>query len=406
VEQKELIQTLDNIKSEIEKASDLKIQAVKDNAAKEAKAFTETIEELRAKYAEVQKQADELTARQKDIKIGQQKGETVREKIQNALEANLKGFDPNNMKSSATFDVKAAGTMLISGNYSGGTWGLTDHEPGLTRLVRRMPFLRQIINVGRISKPYASWAEQRNRDGGAGQTAEGAAKTQADFDVVEAQKKVEKITSFIKTSKENLDDIAYMTDEINNELLELVELKLDADLLSGSGTTPALKGILEYATTFSVAGSVLALGIDQANDFDVIRAAVWQVANGGLGKFQPNYVLLNPATAAKMDMTKLTDGQYVIPPFTTANGQRIAGLTVIENTGVTAGDFLVGDFNKSNLRIKEDLNIQVGFDGSDFTNNLVTILAELRAVHYIKGNHTGAFIKGTFSTARAAMETA
>jgi hypothetical protein len=37
---------------------------------------------------------------------------------------------------------------------------------------------------------------------------------------------------------------------------------------------------------------------------------------------------------------------------------------------------------------------------------LVTILAEMRAVHYIKSNHTAAFVKGTFSTAKTALETA
>ena len=70
---------------------------------------------------------------------------------------------------------------------------------------------------------------------------------------------------------------------------------------------------------------------------------------------------------------------------------------------MTEGEFLVGDFNKSNLRIREELNIQVGFVNDDFTKNLFTILAETRATHYVKSNHYGAFVKGTFSTSITAL---
>ena len=82
-------------------------------------------------------------------------------------------------------DIKAAGTMTITGNYSGGTVGLSSLEQGLNRIVRRRPYLREIINVAGTTSKYVVWIEQANADGGAGMTAEGAAKSQADFDLVE-----------------------------------------------------------------------------------------------------------------------------------------------------------------------------------------------------------------------------
>lgn len=306
-------------------------------------------------------------------------------------------------KEGISIEVKAAGTMLISGNYSGGTVGLSSWDSSFARVQRRQPFLRELVTVRPVSSSYVAWAEQANPDGGAGQTAEGAAKTQADFDIVEANKKVEKITAYIKVSKEALDDIAFLNSEINTELRELINLKFDADILSGTGTSPALKGILTYTSTISVAGSPLAAGVDNANNFDVIRAAAWKIASNN---FQANYALINPVDAAMMDLAKGTDGHYILPPFSTADGKQIAGLKVIENNGVTAGDFLVGDFSKSNLGIREDLTISIGYENDDFTKNLVTILAEVRAVHYIKSQHAAAFTKGTFATVRAALETA
>jgi HK97 family phage major capsid protein len=404
VEQKELIQTLDSIKSEIEKTSDLKIQAVKDNAQREAKEFSDKIAELKAAAAEQQKHLDELTARQKDIKVGAESTKSFEEKVYDQLKANEARF--KSMLESGDggkVSIKAAATMTRS-NYSGGTVGLSSWDSAFALVPRRAPRLRQIVNSFSVDNQYVAWAEQANRDGGAGQTAEGAAKTQADFDIVEANKKVEKITAYTKVSKEALADIKFLNREINNDLVSLIELKLDTDLYSGSGTTPAIKGIKEYATAFSVAGSVLALGIDNANELDVLRAAMWQIENA---YFSPNYICLNPVDVAKIDMLKSTTNEYLTHQ---AAGQfmfkAFYGLPIVSSNVITAGDFLIGDFSKSNLGIREDINIAVGFDSDDFTKNLVTILAEMRAVHYIKSNHTAAFVKGTFSTAKTALETA
>ena len=296
-------------------------------------------------------------------------------------------------------DVKVAGTMAITTNYSGGTVGLSQLESGVTRIVRRRPFLRQLVNVaGTISK-YITYIEQKNPDGGAGMTAEGSLKTQADFDLVEVSKAVKKVTAFIKVSKEMIADIPFMRNEIDTELMELVELKLDAQILSGDGTGDNLEGILQNATAWSAGG--FALTIPTPNEFDVLRVAIAQIQ--GL-EFNANYIVLHPEDCAKMELSKTSQGEYTYAMSYIVDGVvRVKSIPVVENTGVTAGTFLVGDFSKSNLRIREDLNVQVGYVNDDFTKNLMTILCEARAVHYVKSNHYGAFVKGSFSTAKTAL---
>ena len=73
---------------------------------------------------------------------------------------------------------------------------------------------------------------------------------------------------------------------------------------------------------------------------------------------------------------------------------------------MTAGNFLVGDMTKSNLRIRENVNVQVGYVNDDFARNMVTILAEARAVHYVKLNDVNAFVRGTIQTAIVALDPA
>ena len=77
---------------------------------------------------------------------------------------------------------------------------------------------------------------------------------------------------------------------------------------------------------------------------------------------------------------------------------------VIENTGVTVGTYLIGDFSKSNYRIRKELTLVVDRCESDLLENKFTFwLVELRGVHYVKSNHLNAFIKGTFATDIAAI---
>lgn len=417
MEVKDLLVKLEETKAALETSLTEKAKAevalqLKDIAAqlKAIKQFPDELkaEEITKAIADVKALTDGFDELQLKMKAngGKKEEKSFAEKVQDTLkekEQDLAALKTQKGAAGVSFDVKAAATVTTA-NYSGGTVGLTTWDPSFALVPRRTPFLRQLVTVRPLSTQYVAWAEQANRDGGAGNTAEGAAKTQADFDIVEANKKVEKITAYTKVSKEALSDIAFLNSEINNDLVSLINLKLDTDLFGGSGTSPVIKGINTYATTFSVAATGLANAIDNANEFDVLRAAMWQVENA---YFTPNYILLNPIDVAKIDMLKSTTNEYLAAPFGSQYMFKMFyGVPVIANNAVTAGNFLVGDFTKSNLGMREDVNIQIGYENDDFTKNLITILAEVRAVHYIKSNHTAAFVKGVFSTAKTALETA
>jgi HK97 family phage major capsid protein len=319
------------------------------------------IDALKSAIAGVEASIDGLKEAKKETPKARSLGEAITNAFVSAKEAILEMSEKGG---TVKLDVKAAGTMTIAGNYSGGTVGLSDLETGLTRIQRRAPFMRQLVNTRGTTSKYVVWIEQANADPGvAGQTAEGTEKTQTDFDLVERSSEVKKTTAYIKVSKEMLADIPFMQGEINGELMELVELKLDEQILLGDGTGNNLSGIDSVATAF--AAGTFALSVPSANNSDVLRVAISQIANAN---FSANYILLNPADAAAMELTKDTNGQYTYPVFVNEAGMSVKGIPVIENPGVTAGDFYVGDFTKSNLRIREEMNVQVGYVNDDFTS--------------------------------------
>ena len=304
----------------------------------------------------------------------------------------LKKASGNNVN----LDVKAA-TSITLGSYAG-TALTTEVDRSIVGPQTNMPFFRDIVNVAPIRGNKVTWINKSAVSNGAGMTAEGATKTQISWTYSEESADVKKITAYVKVSKEALDDLDFLRSEINTDLRQEIELKLDEQIAEGSGVGQNLKGILTYAPTFAVAGTSLAAAVDGANRLDVLRSAVALIRKA---KFRANYIAINPVDAALMDMEKGDDNHYILPPFVTADGTRVAGTTVIESFSIDEGSFLVGDFTKSNLRIREEININLGYENDDFTKNMVTILAEMRAVHYIKLHHVPAFVKGTFAAAIA-----
>ena len=303
----------------------------------------------------------------------------------------------DNSSGSVRIAFKAAGTMALSTNVTGQI-PQAERETGITRIVRRNPFILELVNVGSIMSNVWEWVEQKNLDGGAAMTAEGAAKSQADFDLVLASANVKKVTAYIKVTKEMLDDVALMRSEINQELTELINLKIDEQLLSGAGSGNNLTGIITNATAW--AAGAFALSIPTPTKWDVLRTAINQVR---VNLFEPTYIVMHPTDVTSMELSKDSTGQYIMPPFAAVDGSIVSGIRVVANTGVTIDKFLVGDFNKAGVRFREGLTINVGYENDDFTKNLVTILAEARLVQRVKSNHYGAFVYGDFSDAVTAL---
>jgi len=172
---------------EIIKSLGEKIDAMKDQAVTKAELI-----QVMSEVAALKVKGEDVTAMK----------ESVTELALKVLELETKGV-PNNTpenlasllaekaeelkamkeKSGASVQItlKAAGTMALSTNVTGQV-PVAEREQGITRTVRRNPFILELVNVGTIMSNVWEWVEQKNPDGGAAMTAEGAAKSQADFD--------------------------------------------------------------------------------------------------------------------------------------------------------------------------------------------------------------------------------
>ena len=316
------------------------------------------------------------------------------EAITNAYVSNIEKIKETAAKGGMLqLDVK--GDTTIDADYDGNI-ALSTLESGVDNIQRPVIKVRNVVNTGTTGSKYVVYISQ-DANTRPDWTNEAGTKPVSDPAYLEVSVEVKKIASTVKVSKEMLADLAFVRSEINSDLMAGLDQAIEFSLINGTGGLD-LDGLLSFAPTFA-AGS-FAASIPSANISDVIRVAKAQIQ---AANFEPTHVLLNPEDAAKIELTKTQSGEYTYPAFWDMN-MRVAGLIVVTSTNIAAGTFLVGDMSKSNVRIRENMSLQVGYVNDDFQRNMVTILAEMRLCHYVKNNQVNAFVAGDVATAIAAID--
>lgn len=294
-----------------------------------------------------------------------------------------------------TLEVKAVGDMTIGNDYSGNI-ALSTLEPEVNRIARPTRRMLEISNVGTTASKYVVYIQQTQQASSAW-TAESVEKANGEIKWEEVSSEVKKIAGFVKVSKEMLADLAFVRSEINTVLMEQIEQAIDYSMINGAGGTD-LNGLIGNVPAFNAgtfAGTIIG-----ANIIDVIQVSKAQIQSAN---FMPTHVVMNPEDKAKFELTKTSTGEYTYPMFFTG-AENVAGLIVVASNNITAGTIIVGDFTKLIVKVREAVNLTVGYENDDFTRNMVTIIAEARLVQYIRNNDVNAFVEADLATAIAALE--
>jgi len=269
----------------------------------------------------------------------------------------------------------------------------------------RAPFIEQIADTVPTDSDTIEYIEVQGESGAPAPTAELAAIPEKDYTFIARRAAVEKIAVMNKHSIELLKHGPELVAAVRRMLDVDLNLVTDAQLLNGNGTPPNLQGVLGVAPVLNAA-AIGAQVVDSPNLFDVLRVAATKIAVAGKGQFIPNFVILNPEDTEKFDLTKDADGNYIMPPFYDAAGRRVRGARIIENTGIAADTFLMGDFSYMHVRPKGGVEVELtNSDGTDFANDILSIKMRRFLAAYVKNNNNGAFMTGTISTAITELTT-
>jgi HK97 family phage major capsid protein len=251
------------------------------------------------------------------------------------------------------------------------------YKPGVQFDPDRPNHIRQIVSTGMIDSYNLRFRKEDAYTDGTDMVAEGALKPQSDFNIGLVNRPVEKIAAHMRVSDEMLSDANFVSSYIAARMPAKILLKEDQQILYGSGVSPQLYGLATEAAAFNKAN----LPAD-ATKYDVLR---WAIKNINENIYQADTILLHPEDYALLEMTKNSNGNYILPTMLSGGVPTISGVRILQNTAVTKDDFFVGAFNLgSQLFEREGLSIRFfDQDQDNAVKNMITIVAEERVVYAV-----------------------
>ena len=392
---KQLDQIGDLIDAKLEKAHG---QALESATGKADEMLKSEISNLANKFNERLDEMEVANKKHFEAKANENltfKGGLVKSINEGAIENLVKGNSR-----SASFEVKA--DMTVGADFTGEVIP-SDRVPGYKFDPTRPVHIRQLIPQGSTSSDVVRFVKESGYSNGAATAAEGSTLAQSDFDMTASDSNVRKIGTYFRISEEMLADTPQLTSYISARAPEKLLNVEDTQILSGNGTAPNLSGIITDAADFDTSsGGQFYQSVESANEFDVLVASLNQLA---LSNYQASYILLHPTDFHKILLLKDSQNNYLKDQVYSGLQPNFMGVPVIINNAISAGSFLCGNFNVgSQLWIRDNVNVEFfREDGTNVRDGFVTVRVSERIA--LTNYLPNAFVNGSFSTAKAALET-
>lgn len=399
MDKKELMQELENLKSDLQTAATAEAKSQIEAKMAELKSKLDEIETLKAQIVVLKDAADKnqealdgLIAA-KNAKSATTEVKTFNSMLMDGIKENEDKIRTLKKGQSVSFEMKAVADMTFANNFSTADNSVTTVRPGIIELPKRKLHIRQLLQGGTMGGSNFAYVKEVAGEEAPETVAEGAAKNQFDLDFQEAEVKAEYIAGYIRMSKKMLDDVTGMTTFLQSRLMEKLLRVEDDQILNGDGTSPNLSGITDSGNFTAASGGTI--------DVEQLVYAISQLEN--LDR-EANGILLNPSDYWRIALTKgATSGDYSLPSGIVTVGEggilRIGGVPVYRSTAVTVDKFIVGDWVMgANLLTREAPRVEFFYeDGNNVTKNQVTVRVEERVAMPIYGNDY--FIYGDFGNA-------
>ena len=272
-------------------------------------------------------------------------------------------------------DVKAPMTFTasVTGEPS------LDIRTEIAPLLRRKTHVRNLIPMGSTSKNAFRFVREGVQTGSANNQTEGADKAEITTTLVTVDANVEDIAGYTRVSTQMLDDIDGLASFLSVMLPDEILKKEDQQLLYGTGVSPQLPGLSLAATDLDA--GVLGATVASPQNWDVLMRAAGYMRSI---EADVNGILVNPSDYAEMVTAKGTDGQYVAPILFVGNQPTIDGIPLYQNSAVTAGDYFIGDWTKSQVLTRQGVGVRFfEQDQDNVIKNLITARGEERIAHAI-----------------------
>jgi HK97 family phage major capsid protein len=395
---KELTNLAVDVKGELKKVSETTNWAIT-----EVKDTLKVVKDETDKIKVMQEQLDAISAKQSKIPGGGEQKETIESAIEKAVREGadkIKAFSEGGASrvvlATKGFRIKSTDMTTPAGVV------LPDQRPGIVVPPLYRVHVRDLVPVGMTSSNVYRFIQETAYTNSGNVTTEGSAKPQSDFTLANKDASVETIATFLKLSRQMLSDVDGIASYLSARGPQKLMVKEDYQLLSGSGTTPNILGLLTAASIQAYAAGITIA----SNGWDKLALAMAQLKSLGADgdvEYEATAVLLNPLDYVTL-ITNKNATPYTYPGniFKPEGGNMFSinplGIPVIPHSKIPQGTALVGDYAMgAQVLMREGLSLQ--FFEQDVDNvqkNMVTVRIEERLAFPIF--HPDAFIKVSFAT--------
>lgn len=265
--------------------------------------------------------------------------------------------------------------------------------PGIINNPNRVLTIRDLLPVGRTASNLVQFTRENVFTNNAAPqysspARENVTKPESAITFTLANAPVVTLAHFIPVSRQVLDDAPQLQSYVDGRLSYGLKLEEEDQLLNGDGSSGNISGILDT-------GNFTAYNRSATGDtsIDTLRKAITQAA---LSEYPVDAIVLNPADWETIELTKATDGQYIMANPVTMAGPQLWGKRIVATNSIASGTFLVGAFTMgAQVWDRMDAAVQISYeDGDNFKKNMATLLAEERLALTIY--RPAAFISGSF----------
>lgn len=246
------------------------------------------------------------------------------------------------------------------------------NRPDLGYALRPITFLDYLF-APPINQPGVKYMEETTATNNAAETAEGGTYGEAALAFTEQSSLVRKIAVTIPVTDEQLEDVPYMEAWINNRLTYFLRARLETQTISGNGTAPNLRGLLNISGIQTQAKSTDPV-------FDAILKAATKIE---LNPFSyPTLGLIHPTDWQGIRLTTDNTGRYILGDPGMKDDKTIFGIPFLKTSAKAAGVAILMDTTTLELPVYRGVDIRVGMVNDDFVKGKQAIRADMRVAFF------------------------
>lgn len=257
------------------------------------------------------------------------------------------------------------------------------YVPGIVGINQRPLVVEDLIPAGTTNSPAVWYVIESSWTNAADMVAEGGVKPAMNDVLLRVQEPVSKVAQLYKVSDEMIADAAQYKSFLDARLVLGLRLKVQQQLLNGSGTLPQLRG-LNNRTGFNTVVVSGSLAANQRAWFSALLDQITAIRTTGF--VEPNAILVNPLDWATLQKATDANGQYFNGgPFLRDYGNAqpnvtsIWGIPLVSTLEQPQGTALVGNFQDAQVWNRAGIVVETtNSDGTDFQNDIVSVRGERR----------------------------